>query len=308
LEFEGALYHVIARGNEKRAVFRDDGDRQAYLDRLIRCQERFGFRLLVYCLLGNYLHLAIERGATPLSRVMLTLQSSYTQWFNLRHGRVGHLFQGRYKALLVEKETHLLALVRYIHMNPVEAGLVDRPDRYAWSSDRFYRTGHGPEWLHMDPVLSMLGPGRQAATAAYRRFMGTKDPHPYESAPSHAQAIKGDEAFADRILHEAGEKPAAKKQLTEAKIAAAVAKSLGLSLPDMRSESRSRDVSHGRIVAAYLGRAVAEVPVARMARYFGREESTLVRGVLRLEEQLRTDPSSLEDVTRAEADLRIKDR
>jgi REP element-mobilizing transposase RayT len=97
LEAEGAVYHVIARGNERKAVFRDDRDRQEYLDRLIRCHERFGLRVLAYCLMGNHLHLAVERGPVTLSCVMLALQSAYTQWFNRRHGRVGHLFQGRYR-------------------------------------------------------------------------------------------------------------------------------------------------------------------------------------------------------------------
>ena len=113
LEGEGAVYHVIVRGNERKAVFRDDEDRRAYLDRLAKYRERFGFRLLAFCLMGNHIHLAIERGPTRLSRVMLALQSSYAQRFNRRHNRVGHLFQGRYKAFLIEKDRYLLALIRY---------------------------------------------------------------------------------------------------------------------------------------------------------------------------------------------------
>ena len=102
--FPGALHHVIVRGNERKAVFSDDSDREDYLRRLAHYREKFGFRLLAYCLMSNHIHLAIERGRDPLSRIMAGLQSSYTQYFNRRHGRVGHLFQGRYKAFLVEKD------------------------------------------------------------------------------------------------------------------------------------------------------------------------------------------------------------
>jgi len=144
------MYHVIVRGNERKAVFRDDADREDYLRRLARYREKFGFRLLAYCLMNNHVHLAIEAGNDPLSRIMAGLQSSYTQYFNRRHGRVGHLFQGRYKAFLIEKDRYALALLRYPHENPVKARMVVKPEQYVWSSDRHYRRGRGPEWLDLD--------------------------------------------------------------------------------------------------------------------------------------------------------------
>jgi REP element-mobilizing transposase RayT len=289
LEAEDAVYHVIARGNERKAVFRDDRDRQAYLDRLIRCRERFGLRLLAFCFMGNHLHLAVERGPVKLSRVMLTVQSGYTQWFNRRHGRVGHLFQGRYKAFLVEKDRYLLALLRYIHRNPLKAGLVERAEQFAWSSDRYYRRGKGPEWLDLDRVLPMLGPTHGLAVSRYRRLMAEEEGESYESLPGYARAIKGEKAFAQRILREAGETPIPISTLTEATVATIVARTLGVRVEQMKSARRNREVSRARIVAAYLGREVGALPVSRMARYFGREESTLVRGVLSLEEKLEHD-------------------
>ena len=226
LEAEGAVYHVIARGNERKAVFRDDRDRQEYLDRLIRCRERFGLRLLAFCLMGNHLHLAVERGPTKLSRVMLALQSAYTQWFNRRHGRVGHLFQGRYKAFLIQKDRYLLALVRYIHRNPLQAGLALRAQDYAWSSDRYYRARKPPDWLDIDRVLPLLGPTRRVATARYRRLMGDQMEENYEDVQSYAQAIKGEKAFVERVLRESGVPPIVGK-LTEAKVVSVVAAGLG---------------------------------------------------------------------------------
>ena len=139
----GGLYHVIVRGNERRNVFRDDADRSRYLSRLAFYREKFSFRVLAYCLMDNHVHLAIETGKVPLPRIMAGLQSSYTQYFNRRHQRSGHLFQGRYKAFLVEKDRYGLALLRYIHENPVRARVVERAEDFGWSSDRSYRRSHG---------------------------------------------------------------------------------------------------------------------------------------------------------------------
>ena len=123
--FPGGFHRVIARGNEQRDVFRDDSDRDLYLRRLARYQTEFRFRLYAYCLMTNHVHLALETGEAPLSRVIHGLQSSYTQAFNRRHQRSGHLFQGRYKALLVDADRYFLALLRYIHCNPLEARLAE---------------------------------------------------------------------------------------------------------------------------------------------------------------------------------------
>ena len=289
LEGEGSVYHVIARGNERKAVFRDDRDREAYLERLAKYRERFGFRLLAFCLMDNHVHLAVERGEEKLSRVMLALQSSYTQAFNRRHGRVGHLFQGRYQAFLVEKERYLLALIRYIHRNPVRAGVVARPPDFVWSSDRYYRRGKGPEWLDLDPVLSLFGEGRRIAVSQYRRFMGDETADSYEDLKSYARVIKGDESFAQRALKQAGARQPAKLGLTERHVAGVVGEASGFTQGELASAGRYRSHSRARILAAYLARAEAGIAVARMARYFGREESTLVRGVLRFEEDLRSD-------------------
>src|SRR5215813_9519791 len=141
LEFVGAVYHVVVRGNERRAIFRDDADRERYLERLAHYRGKFGFQLLAFCLMSNHVHLALRASRFPLSRFMAGLQSSYTQWFNRKYTRAGHLFQGRYNAFLVQEDPYLLCLVRYIHENPKGARLVERAQDYIWSSDRYYRRG-----------------------------------------------------------------------------------------------------------------------------------------------------------------------
>jgi putative transposase len=286
LEAEGAVYHVIARGNERRAIFRDDRDREEYLGRLARYRERFGFKLLAFCLMDNHLHLAIERGPVALSRVMLSLQGSYTQWFNVRHGRVGHLFQGRYKALLVERDRYLLALVRYIHENPVKARVVGRPQEYLWSSDRYYRRGGGPDWLDLDGVLGQFGRGRVAAARKYRRFMGEPAESPYEQVETHGGTVKGEEEFAQAAFRTAGEFVPKRRGISIVRVAAAVAREHEVETAALGRPGRYRDLSQLRALTALVAREVAGHSVASVARYFHREESTLVRRVLKLEQEM----------------------
>ena len=286
LEYPGAVYHVVVRGNERRAVFRDDADRKLYLKRLEHYQRRLGFRVYAYCLMTNHIHLAMESGKIPLSRIMLGLQGSYTQAFNRRHDRVGHLFQGRYKALVVQKDPYLLALVRYIHTNPVQAGMVKEPWEHRWSSDRWYRKGGGPAWLDMDFVLGMFGRRRKAALQAYRDFMARFEGERYEGLQTIGQLVKGDEEFATRILEESGEPEIIRRGMTVERVARTVAEVLNLELNDLRSSRRSRALSSARAIAGYIGREHGRISLSRMAEHFRRDRSTMVRDVQRLEERL----------------------
>jgi len=289
LDFAGGVYHVIVRGNERKAIFRDNRDRVVYLDRLADCRSRFGFFLYAYCLMGNHVHLALERGPVPLSRIMLTLQSFYSQRFNRRHDRVGHLFQGRFKSLLVEKDRYLFALLRYIHANPVKARLVTRPQDYPWSSDRYFRSGAGPDWLDLDRVLPMLAPTKRQAIARYRQLMKGAIGPLYEDSATIARSIKGDQEFAERVIRESGEVPLHKRNWTVEGIAVAVASFERLSVEELRRRGQAPGPSRARAIAAHLGRIEAGIPVAQMARYFGRDGSTMARGVLKLEAALTHD-------------------
>jgi REP element-mobilizing transposase RayT len=126
----GLLYHVIARGNQRQLTFLGEDDYRAYSRRLALYRARHGVTLLAYCLMPNHVHLLARTGDVPLAKFMQGLQQSYTQWFNRLHGKVGHVFQGRYRAIVCDSEAYLLTLVRYIHLNPVRAGLVADPDQY----------------------------------------------------------------------------------------------------------------------------------------------------------------------------------
>ncbi|HTO86008.1 MAG TPA: transposase [Thermoanaerobaculia bacterium] len=286
----GGIYHVIARGNERRAIFLDPEDRRAYLDRLANCCERFGLGVFAYCLMDNHVHLAVQRGSVSVSRFVLALHSFYAQWFNRRHGRVGHLFQGRFKAFLVEEDRYLLALLRYIHLNPVRAKIVRHPREHRWSSDRCYRAGAGPDWLLVDRVLSMLAPRRAMAISRYRRLLdGAVDAEEYDESRAAARTVQGSDEFADRVL--ARSEPPVKRRAkwTVERVVEGVAEAYGLRVGDLKGRQRRGRCPQARAVAAYLGREEAGIPVARTALFLGRDESTLVRQALKLEDAMLRD-------------------
>jgi len=130
VEIPGGLYHILNRGNNRRPIFRDDKDYDQFLDLLAKYRKQQTFRLFAFVLMANHFHLLLEAGPVPLSRTMQQLLGSYTRYFNRCHHRIGHLFQARYKAILCEKESYLLELIRYIHLNPVRSKMVEDPIAY----------------------------------------------------------------------------------------------------------------------------------------------------------------------------------
>src|SRR6266508_2355714 len=154
VEYPGALYHAISRGNQRQKIFKDDRDRTKYLELLSRLKELHSFRIHAYVLMPNHVHLLVESGRVPLSRIMQRLGSGYTQYFNRRHGLVGHLFQGRYKAILCDKDNYLLELSRYLLLLPVRIQALQDPIDYIWSSYRGYvRRPERQKWLDTTAVL-----------------------------------------------------------------------------------------------------------------------------------------------------------
>jgi REP element-mobilizing transposase RayT len=172
IEYPGALYHVTCRGNARGKVFLIDPDRELFLQVLAQAVERFNWRCHAYCLMSNHYHLLVETVDPTLARGMRQLNGVYTQEFNRRHSRTGHVFQGRYKAILVERDAYLLELARYVVLNPVRAKMVRSAKDWPWSS---YRATAGtevaPPLLTTDWILEQFGPSRKKAQAAYRKFV-----------------------------------------------------------------------------------------------------------------------------------------
>ena len=172
IEYEGAVYHVTSRGDDRRGIFLEDADRVSFLGILGDAVERFGWICHAYCLMTNHYHLLIETPNANLSRGMRHLNGVYTQRFNRAHGRVGHVMQGRFKSIVVEKESYLLELARYVVLNPVRAEMVRRVRDWKWSS---YRATAGQEdplpFLTIKWLLSQFGANPVDAVASYRKFV-----------------------------------------------------------------------------------------------------------------------------------------
>lgn len=172
IEYEGAVYHVTSRGNAGARIFLDDADRLRFLETLATVVERLGWVCHAYCLMTNHYHLLIETPQPNLSRGMQHLNGVYTQWFNRRHSRAGHLLQGRFKSIVVEKESYLLELARYIVLNPVRAKAARSARDWPWSS---YRATTGladpPRFLTTDWLLGQFSENRAVAIRAYRDFV-----------------------------------------------------------------------------------------------------------------------------------------
>jgi len=172
VEYPGAVYHITSRGNAGQPIFTSPSDFHNFLSTLAQAIDRFAWVCHAYCLMPNHYHLLLETPQGELSRGMQWLNGVYTQAFNRRHHRLGHLLQGRFKAILVEKESYLLELARYVVLNPVRAGLTKRPEAWRWSS---YRATAGyeppPPWLSTDWILSHFSNQRPQALRAYRRFV-----------------------------------------------------------------------------------------------------------------------------------------
>jgi len=207
IEFPGAVYHVTARGDRREDIFVDDEDRRALLGVVAQALSRFDAEALAYCLMGNHYHFVLHTRQANLSKLMRHVNGVYTQTYNRSHHKVGHVFQGRFKAILVDRDSYLLEVCRYVDLNPVRARLVRKPGSWAWSS---YRAHVGkapvPEWLDTRGLHGYLL-GRPARSAADRRRAADRYARLVASVPDarlwdsalRQQIYLGDEEFVERM-------------------------------------------------------------------------------------------------------------
>ena len=171
ISFPGAFYHVTSRGNERRPIYQTNRDFEKFLAYLESATERYGARIHCFCLMTNHYHLLLETPRGNLQAILHHLNTSYTNYFNTKKKRVGHLFQGRYKAILVEKDHYALELSRYIHLNPFRAQLVKDPIQYPWSSYSAYGEKKKRwSWLHTDFILAQISRNKRNAIRRYREY------------------------------------------------------------------------------------------------------------------------------------------
>lgn len=207
IEFPGAIYHVTSRGDRGEPIYRDDEDRSAQIEIIARAMDRFDAQVLAYCQMDNHFHLLLHTRRANLSRLMRHVNGVYTQAFNRRHGLAGHLFQGRFKAILVDRDAYLLAVCRYVERNPVAAGLVAQADHWPWSSCRAH-VGQAatPPWLDSDGLHGYLlgrpvggARDRRRAAQRYAALLAEPEQAPLWESGLRRQVFLGDEDFVARM-------------------------------------------------------------------------------------------------------------
>jgi putative transposase len=302
----GLLYHVIARGNQRRPTFVDERDYRAYLTRLATYRDRYAVRLYAYCLMPNHVHLLVETGLPPLSKFMQGLQQAYTVRFNRVHDTVGHVFQGRYKAIVCDSDAYLATLVRYIHLNPVRAGLVARPEDYPHSGHHYYLRGASTGLLDTAPVLRLLG-----GVEGYRCFVrgerseGGEGAEGLEAAAAGEalahqprlyrvvdQQVLGGMAFVERVRRRGRDEVGGRLAVTPAEreplaaVLPRLASHLGVDAGVLASRDRSHRVTEARGLAAFLLVRRLGYRLLDVARVLQRDPATLCAGIYRIGQRI----------------------
>lgn len=271
LEFAGALYHVTSRGDRREDIFLCDDDRREWLEVLGTVCSRFNWVVHAYCQMTNHYHLLLETVDGNLSWGMRQLNGLYTQRFNRRHALAGHLFQGRYKAILVQKETYLLELTRYVVLNPLRANMVESLEDWRWSSYPFV-TGQEapPPWLDTEWLLGQFGSLRGEALKSYRQFVmaGKGLPSPLEK--TRHQLLLGDEAFSES--HRQTKDSEALREVSKAH-----RRSVAMTLEECRNRYQNKDEAMAR---AYRSGAYT---MAEIGQFFGMHYMTVSRAVRKFE-------------------------
>jgi len=292
IEYPGAFYHITSRGNERRPIFRGEKDYERFFSYLESASERYGAQIHCFCLMPNHYHLLLETPRGNLSAILHHINASYTNYFNAKWRRVGHLLQGRYRALLVEKDSYALELSRYIHLNPVRAQLVEEPSDYLWSS---YRAYVGVErswpWLRREFLLDQINPGKKGAQKSYRRYVeeALREPVADPLNKVIASTLLGSEEFIDWVREKWAKKKGLHRDIS-------ALKELALR-PDLQLLQRKAEEIFGegtllsRKTALYLAHRFSGVSLGEIGRFFGGiSPSAVSQNTRRFQALLEGDP------------------
>jgi REP element-mobilizing transposase RayT len=281
LHVAGGVYHVILRGNHREPLFGADRDR-AYLNALVGdVAARFALQVFAYCWMTNHLHLAVRVGDTPLSVPMQRLAMRYSRHIHREAGQVGHLFERRYRAILVDADSYLTSLVRYIHLNPVVAGMVAEPMAYPWSSHRDYLGRPTVPWVDTGFVLGMFGARVDPARVRYARFMRScadEDLALFGKHESRDTRELAPDPPVPSVAAPAPETPREDRETLE-QIAARHCAGLGISLDELVSPSRERRLSGPRTAIAREALALTAATLTEVATFLGRSPSAVAQAL-----------------------------
>ncbi|MBC8519249.1 MAG: transposase [Gammaproteobacteria bacterium] len=303
----------MLRGNAKQTIFTEAVEYQQFEKILAQGLEAHQVKLHAYCWMKNHLHLALQVGKIPLSKLMQSLSQRYTVWFNHRHDRVGHLFQGRYKDILIDSDQYLLELIRYIHLNPVRANLVTDSADYPHSSHRAYSgIAAAPPWLTMDWGLGQFGEETVAARNNYLEFMG----HPVKEEMdrqlcngSEQGRILGGERFVSNIEAKTGnnnnKRSLTPPEVTPQEVVEVVAEVFQLEAWEVTGASRARDLAEARAVTALVGMDDCALTLTEISKQLQRDLPTLSRQVKALRGKIARNPALQTKVDEVGVRLRL---
>lgn len=290
IHLQGGIYHVMLHGNGGMDVFSSDEDRCRFLLLLQEGSNRFGFRVHAFCLMDNHVHLAIQVSDVPLSKIMQNLSFRYTRWFNSQQNRSGHLFQGRYKAVLIDPSTYLLALVRYIHLNPVRAQMVTDAADYDWSGHNTYLGDESIPWLTTDYLLGELASTVGRARERYLEFVqvGMEEDHAEAfHQRSKDSRLLGDDDFMRQTYAKSKIQCSEPPALDE--IIRMVSAHYDLEPADLARKGRARKQSEARSVVAWLTIESSAATLTKLAALFQRDLATISAGASRIRKRSMQD-------------------
>jgi len=288
LHLSGGYYHVMMRGNLGRGLFFSNSDRSRFL---FLCQdglERYGHRIHAFCLMDNHVHLLIQVGTIPLSRIIQNLSFRYTRYINRQTREVGHLFQGRYKAILIDDESYLLELTRYIHLNPVRSGLCETPDEFEWSSFRAYLGRMDMPWLYRQEVLARFSPDESRARALFFDFVTSAMDEASKPEFEHGLSlglILGDDHFTEKALY-ASESMLIKTPELSA-VLEAVCLEYDIKVSAFYEQGKSHRYSEARAMAAFIVQHIEGITLTSLSKELGRDLSALSQAAGRLQKRMK---------------------
>ena len=304
IHYPGAVYHVILRGNGGQDIFYSHEDRYRFYLLLQEGVERFGHRIHAFCLMPNHLHIVVQVGDIALSKIFQNVSFRYTRYINKKQKRIGHLFQGRYKALLIDADSYLLELVRYIHNNPLRAGMVLAPEHYQWTSHRAYIGEESIPWLTTDWILSQFAKHKKRARQRFHEFCltGIHEEHRQEFHKGTFEGrILGNDQFSENVLAGTEERfhPApSMKQLINI-----VCKQYKINKRTIVAPGKQQPAAEARAVVSYLAQDAEKLSMTELGKYLRRDISALSRAAGRLRARLSEDQKLADKLGKIESKL-----
>ncbi len=289
IEYPGAWYHVMNRGRRSEAIFLNDADRKTFIKVLQETVDGWNLKISAYCLMSNHYHLLVQTPDGNLARCMRHINGIYTQRFNRRHKKEGQLFRGRYKAVLVDADSHLVEVLRYIHRNPIQAGVVEKLDDYQWSSHHGYVSSAKKwQWLSKDPLLSMLTDKKSRRKSAYIDFVSKGEPEEIKRFYSlkNLPSILGSDSFKESIKEKfaylgfRNEVPESRILAPAANaVISLVCKHYKITEEELFASTRGTE-NLPRDMAVYLVRRHCRETLPAVGRYFGIENYSTVSSII----------------------------